>query len=81
MASRARTARVVTSAATNPHFTLPQIGAHFIYGETAAYQFVLGEWTLDAEDPKDRLLTPQDLVQYLFCKCSRANRGVFLVLD
>lgn len=66
MASRARTARVVTSAATNPQFTLPQLGAHFIYGETAAYQFVLGEWNLDAKDPKDRLLTPKKYVEYFF---------------
>jgi hypothetical protein len=66
MSSRARTARVVTSAATNPQFTLPQLGAHFIYGETAAYQLVLGEWRLDAEKPKDKLLTPRELVQYFF---------------
>jgi hypothetical protein len=66
MSSKARTARVVTSAATNPQFTLPQLGAHFIYGETAAYQFVLGEWHLDAEDLKNRLLTPKEFVQYFF---------------
>lgn len=67
MASKARTARVVTSAATNPHFTLPQLGAHFIYGETAAYQFVFGEWDLEAEDPKNKVLTSKELVQYFFC--------------
>jgi hypothetical protein len=66
MASKARTARVVTSAATNPQFTLPQLGAHFIYGETAAYQFVLGQWDLDAEDLRNRLLTPKEFVQYFF---------------
>jgi hypothetical protein len=66
MASRARTARVVTSAANNPQFTLRQVGLHFTYGESAAYQFVLGEWVLHAEDPKKRLLTPKDLVQYFF---------------
>ncbi|RYP27141.1 hypothetical protein DL768_011293 [Monosporascus sp. mg162] len=66
MASKARTARVVTSASTNPQFTLPQIGAHFIYGETAAYQAVFGEWNLGAENPKDMILTPKELVQYFF---------------
>ena len=69
-ASRARTARVVTSAATNPQFTLPQLGAHFIYGETAAYQFVFGEWDLDSEDPEKMILTPKDLIQYFFGKLS-----------
>lgn len=40
MAAEARTARMLTSAKTNPQFTLPQLGAHSTYGETAAYQFV-----------------------------------------
>ena len=66
MASKARTARVVTSASTNPQFTLPQIGAHFIYGETAAYQFVLGEWDLGAEDQKDMIHTSTERVEYFF---------------
>lgn len=65
-ASKARTARVVTSASTNPQFTLPQLGAHFIYGETAAYQFVFGKWDLESEDPKDMILTPKNLIQYFF---------------
>lgn len=65
-ASKARTARVVTSASTNPQFTLPQLGAHFIYGETAAYQFVFGEWDLESEDPKKMILTPKNLIQYFF---------------
>jgi hypothetical protein len=76
-ASRARTARVVTSAATNPQFTLPQLGAHFIYGETAAYQFVFGEWNLKSEDPKDMVLTPKDLVQYFFGKDVSITLGLF----
>jgi hypothetical protein len=67
-ASRARTARVVTSASTNPQFTLPQLGAHFIYGETAAYQFVFGEWDLESEDPEKMILTPKNLIQYFFGK-------------
>ena len=66
MASKARTARVVTSASTNPQFTLPQLGAHFIYGETAAYQFVFGDWDLGAQDPKDMIHTPTEMVQYFF---------------
>lgn len=66
MASRARTARVIASASTNPQFTLPQLGAHFMYGETAAYQFVFGDWDLEAQDPKDMIHTPTELVQYFF---------------
>jgi hypothetical protein len=84
MASAARTARVVTSASTNPQFTLPQLGAHFDYGETAAYQFVFGKWDLEARDPKDKVLTPKNLVQYFFGKwrlvladiCRRVGMGV-----
>lgn len=67
MASKARTARVVTSASTNPQFTLPQIGAHFMYGETAAYQFVFGNWDLGAQDPKDMIHTLKEMVQYFVC--------------
>lgn len=66
MASKARTARVIASASTNPQFTLPQLGAHFMYGETAAYQFVFGDWDLEAQDPKDMIHTPTELVQYFF---------------
>jgi hypothetical protein len=58
----------VTSASTNPQFTLPQLGAHFIYGETAAYQFVFGEWDLESEDPEKMILTPKNLIQYFFGK-------------
>lgn len=42
-ASRARTAHTTASASTNPQSTLPQLGAHFTYGETAACQYVFGE--------------------------------------
>lgn len=66
MDSKARPARVVSSAATNPQFTLPQLGAHFIYGETAAYPLVFGEWNLGAENTKNKVLTPKELVQYFF---------------
>ncbi|KAK2768812.1 hypothetical protein FQN54_000670 [Arachnomyces sp. PD_36] len=66
MASRARTARVTSSVATNPQFTFTDVAATFTYGETAAYQFVLGEWNLDAEQPKERILTPREMVDYFF---------------
>ena len=80
MAAKARTAAVVRSAMGNPQFTLPQLGTHFIYGETAAYQFVLGEWDLQAEEKKDRLLTPEEYVQYFFRKCSLSSPRVSGVL-
>lgn len=74
MASKARTARVIASASTNPQFTLPQLGAHFMYGETAAYQFVFGDWDLDAQDPKDMIHTPRERIQYFFRACSSGIR-------
>lgn len=67
-ASQARTARVVTSASTNPAFSLPEVGRDFIYGESAAFQFVFGEWNLNASDPKDMVHTPTDFVEYFFRK-------------
>jgi hypothetical protein len=66
MAAKARTARTIAAAATNAHFTFPQLGANFQYGETAAYQFVYGEWNLDAEDVKKRILTPKKYIEYFF---------------
>ncbi|KAI0427787.1 Cloroperoxidase [Xylaria sp. FL1042] len=65
-AARARTARVITSASTNPSFTFPQIGSYFDYGETAAYQLVFGTWNLEASDIKDKISTPLELVRYFF---------------
>ncbi|KAI0530212.1 Cloroperoxidase [Xylaria digitata] len=65
-AARARTARVITSASTNPSFTFPQIGSFFDYGETAAYQFVFGTWNLEANNIKDKISTPLELVKYFF---------------
>jgi hypothetical protein len=64
MAAKARTARTVAAAATNAHFTFPQLGVNFQYGETAAYQFVYGVWNLDAEDVKKRILTPKKYIEY-----------------
>lgn len=63
-ASRARTARVVTSASTNPKFTLAQAEANS--GESASFQSVFGEWNLNATDPKDMVHTPTEFVEYFF---------------
>jgi hypothetical protein len=67
-AARARTARVVTSASTNPQFTLPIIGSYFDYGETAAYQLVFGTWNLEADNIRDKISTPLEWVKYFFSK-------------
>ncbi|KAK7184317.1 hypothetical protein PSPO01_09694 [Paraphaeosphaeria sporulosa] len=64
MATKARTARTIAAASTNALFTFPQLGMNFQYGETAAYQFVFGEWNLDAEDVKNRILTPKNYIEY-----------------
>lgn len=66
MAAKARTARTIAAATTNAHFTFPQLGMNFQYGETAAYQFVYGKWNLDAEDVKNRILTPKKYIEYFF---------------
>jgi hypothetical protein len=42
-ASRARTGRLVTSAQTNPDFSMTNLGSDFAYGENAAYIFVFGD--------------------------------------
>jgi hypothetical protein len=75
-AARARTARMVTAASTNPSFTLPQIGSYFDYGETAAYQLVFGKWNLDADNIRDKILTPLEMVEYFFSKLSPPPRAV-----
>ncbi|KAG9197011.1 hypothetical protein G6514_002537 [Epicoccum nigrum] len=66
MAAKARTARTVAAAAKNAQFTFPQLGSNFQYGETAAYQFVYGKWNLDAEDVRNRILTPKKYIEYFF---------------
>ena len=43
MAAKARLARVHTSKATNPTFTLTKTGRQFSFGETAAYIIALGD--------------------------------------
>src|ERR1700742_129490 len=45
IAANARLARVHTSNATNPNFTLTTTGTQFSFGETAAYIIVLGNRT------------------------------------
>jgi len=42
-AANARLARVKTSNATNPTFSLTPLGTQFSFGETAAYILVLGD--------------------------------------
>ncbi|KAL2258398.1 hypothetical protein VTK26DRAFT_8312 [Humicola hyalothermophila] len=43
MAANARLARIRTSQATNPHYTLSELGSSFSLGESAAYVVVLGD--------------------------------------
>jgi hypothetical protein len=43
MAANARLARVLTSNATNPTFSLNKLGTQFSFGETAAYILVFGD--------------------------------------
>jgi hypothetical protein len=42
MAAKARLARIKTSKATNPTYTMSDLGDAFTYGESAAYVVVLG---------------------------------------
>jgi hypothetical protein len=42
MAAKARLARIKTSKATNPTYTMSELGDAFTYGESAAYVVVLG---------------------------------------
>ncbi|KAH8662465.1 peroxidase [Xylariales sp. PMI_506] len=57
-AAAARLARVETSIATNPTFSLSALGAEFSVGETAAYIIVLGN--------RDSVTVQKNLVEYLF---------------
>ncbi|RYP66388.1 hypothetical protein DL769_006050 [Monosporascus sp. CRB-8-3] len=57
-AANARWARVETSNATNPNFTLSTLGERFSYGESAAYIVILGN--------KITGTVPRDWVEYLF---------------
>lgn len=60
MAAASRHARVITSAITNPTFTLSELGSNFSYGETAAYIIVFGD--------RSSATAPKALVEYLFGK-------------
>ncbi|RAH55983.1 peroxidase [Aspergillus piperis CBS 112811] len=57
-AALSRQARVNTSMATNPNYTMSELGASFSYGETAAYIIVLGD--------KENGLVNRSRVEYLF---------------
>ncbi|KAK3899268.1 Chloroperoxidase [Staphylotrichum tortipilum] len=45
MAARARLARIKTSKATNPTYSMSELGDAFTYGESAAYVVVFGDKT------------------------------------
>lgn len=61
-AALSRQARVNTSMATNPNYTMSELGASFSYGETAAYIIVLGD--------KENGLVNRSRVEYLFGRFS-----------
>ncbi|KAL2271407.1 hypothetical protein VTJ83DRAFT_778 [Remersonia thermophila] len=42
-AARARLGRIITSKATNPEYTMSELGDAFTYGESVAYIMVLGD--------------------------------------
>lgn len=58
--AKARLARVHTSMATNPTFSLTKTGTQFSFGETAAYIIALGDRTLGT--------VRRAWVEYLFSK-------------
>lgn len=57
-AAAARVARMQTSQATNPNFTLSDLGSAFSIGESAAYIFILGDRVSGTVE--------RSLVEYLF---------------
>jgi hypothetical protein len=57
-AALARQARVNTSKATNPKYSMSQLGEDFSYGETAAYLIVLGD--------KESGTVKRSWVEYMF---------------
>lgn len=57
-AAQSRLARVETSQATNPTFTLTSLGSDFSVGETAAYILILGDRVSGT--------VKRSLVEYLF---------------
>ncbi|KAI0138289.1 Chloroperoxidase [Pestalotiopsis sp. NC0098] len=58
MAAAARLARVDTSMATNPTYSMSDLGNEFSLGETAAYIIALGD--------RDDATVPKSFVEYLF---------------
>ena len=61
-AAAARIGRIKTSQATNPNFTLSDLGSAFSVGEAAAYIIVLGDRVSGTVD--------KTVVEYLFGKSS-----------
>lgn len=62
MAANARLARVDTSNATNPTFSMSSLGDSFSLGETAAYIIALGD--------RDEGTVDKSWVEYLFGELS-----------
>jgi hypothetical protein len=67
MAADSRLARVITSNATNPTYSLSDLGSGFSVGETAAYILILG----DAANGTVK----RELVDYLFGECPIISNG------
>ena len=63
MAAASRLARVITSNATNPEYSLSDLGSGFSIGETAAYIMLLGNTTTGMVEKKR--------VEYLFGECAK----------
>lgn len=61
MAANARLARFKTSQATNPEFSMSDLGRNFGFGESAAYVVVLGD--------KETGTVPKAWVEWLFRTC------------
>jgi hypothetical protein len=71
MAANSRLARVLTSNATNPTYSLSDLGSGFSVGETAAYILILGDG--------DSGTVKKELVEYLFGKWAMSShvRGIY----
>jgi len=63
MAANARLARLITSNATNPTYSLSDLGSGFSIGETAAYVGILGDVASGT--------VKRELVEYLFGKWAK----------
>lgn len=58
MAAESRQARIRTSNATNPQYSLSELGVGFSLGEAAAYLIILGE--------RGNYTARKSVVEYLF---------------